>query len=78
MSRLSPDAAWKKILLDPKYSVKARVQALQQIPRPSLNLLRRLLSSNSTPRRLKLLAAEMYSLAMARRELLKHARQTEP
>jgi hypothetical protein len=60
-----------------KYPERDRLTALQQIARPSMNLLRRLLSSKSTPRRLRVLATEKYSLACARRDLLKHARQNE-
>jgi hypothetical protein len=74
MSRLKPETAWRRIVENKKFPAKARLMALDQIPRPSLNLLRRLLSSESTPRRLRLLAAQKYSIAMARKELTRNAR----
>jgi hypothetical protein len=75
MSRLKPETAWRRIVENRKFPAKARLMALEQIPRPSLSLLRRLLSSESTPRRLRLLAAQKYSIAVARKELIRNARQ---
>ena len=75
MSRLSPDSAWRMIVIDTRIPAKARIMALEQIARPSLNLLRRLLSQRTTPPRLRLLAASKYTLAVARKELLTHAPQ---
>jgi hypothetical protein len=74
MSRLSPDSAWRRILMDTRLPAKSRIIALEQIARPSLNLLRRLLSQKSTPPKLRLLAAHKYTLAVARKELT-HAAQ---
>lgn len=75
MSRLKPETAWRRIVENQKFPAKARLMALEQIPRPSLSLLRRLLSSESTPRKLRLLAAQKYSIAVARKELIRNARQ---
>lgn len=68
MSRLSPDTAWRLIVMDTRLPAKSRIIALEQIARPSLNLLRRLLSQKSTPARLRLLAASKYADAIAREE----------
>jgi hypothetical protein len=78
MSRLKPDTAWRRIVEDSRLPAKARTMALEQIPRPSLALLRRLLAAQSTPPKLRLLAAQKYTLAVARKELMKRARQTQP
>jgi hypothetical protein len=77
MTRLQVSTVWRRIVEDPKHTCRARLAALQRIGRPSMSLLRRLLASPTTPRRLKLLAAEMYALAVARKELFKNARQIE-
>jgi hypothetical protein len=69
MSRLKPDTAWRRIVIDTRLPAKVRIAALSQILRPSLNLLRRLLSQRTTPPRLRVLAAQKYSLAVARKEL---------
>jgi hypothetical protein len=47
MSRLSPDSAWRLIVLDTRLPAKSRIIALEPIARPSLNLLRRLDSAIS-------------------------------
>ncbi len=69
MSRLKPETAWQRIVEDTRLPAKSRLMALEQIARPSLNLLRRLLAAKSTPPKLRLLAAQKYSIAMARKEL---------
>ena len=76
MSRLKVATVWRRIVLDTRLPCKARVKALEQIARPSLNLLRRLLRLKTTPPRLRLLAAQKYAVAMTRLELMKNARQT--
>jgi hypothetical protein len=48
MSRLSPDCVWRRILIDTRQPTRARIMALEQIARPSLNLLRRSLSQRTT------------------------------
>jgi hypothetical protein len=73
MPRLDPQTVWKRLVEDKKLPCKARMEALQQIARPSVELLRRLLASKSTPSRLRLLAAQKYDLAIARKELLREA-----
>jgi hypothetical protein len=75
MSRLKVETVWRRIVENKsgRFSAKDRLFALEQIPRPSLSLLRRLLSAKRTPRRLRLLAAQRYSLAIARRELVRNA-----
>jgi hypothetical protein len=75
MSRLKPETAWRRIVENVKLAAKVRTMALEQIPRPSLSLLRRLLASKSTPSKLRLLAAQKYSLQVTRKELLKNARE---
>jgi hypothetical protein len=70
MSRLKPETAWQRIVEDSRLPCKARVIALEQIGRPSLSLLRRLLAAKSTPPKLRLMAAQKYSVAMTRKELL--------
>jgi len=75
MSRLKPETAWQRIVADTRLPAKSRVMALEQIARPSLNLLRRLLAAKSTPPKLRLLAAQKYSVAMARKELLNGEKQ---
>jgi hypothetical protein len=73
MSRLSPDCVWRRIVIDTRQPARARIAALQQIARPSLSLLRRLLSQRTTPPRLRLLAAQRYALAVARKELTRES-----
>jgi hypothetical protein len=73
MTQLNPDTAWRRIVLDSRYSVKARVMALEQITRPAVSFLRRLLSAKDTPRRLRLLATQKYALEMTRAELTRNA-----
>jgi hypothetical protein len=46
------------------------VAAFEQILRPSLRLMRRLLGAKKTPPRLKLIVARRYAVAMSRKELL--------
>jgi hypothetical protein len=72
MSRLKPETAWSRIVEDKRLPCKARVMALEQIARPSLNLLRRLLAANSTPPKLRVLAAQKYTLAVTRKELIRN------
>ena len=72
MSRLKLETAWKRIVEDTRLPAKSRLMALEQIARPSLNLLRRLLAAKSTPPKLRLLAAQKYSIAMARKELTRN------
>jgi hypothetical protein len=48
---------------------KIRIAAFQRIIRPSLNLVRKLLSAKKTPPRLRLIVAEKYALAFSRRKL---------
>lgn len=61
--------------MDPKLAVKYRIEALAQF-RPSLHLLRKLLSSASTPTKLRIAAARQYQLEISRRELMRNARST--
>ena len=77
MPRLSIQTVWRRIVLDTRLPCKARVKALEQIARPSLNLLRKLLRLKTTPPRLRLLAAEKYAVATTRLELTKNARQKQ-
>ena len=74
MSRLKPETAWRRIVEDTKLPGKHRLAALEQMRRPSICLLRRLLAARSTPAKLRLLAAHKYDLAISRRELLKNAK----
>jgi hypothetical protein len=74
MSRLLPDSAWRLIVMDTRLPAKSRIIALEQMARPLLNLLRRLLSQKPTPPKLRLLAADKYTLAVARKELTHAAR----
>jgi hypothetical protein len=76
MSRLKPATAWRWIVENRRFSAKDRLYALEQIPRPSLSMLRRLLSAERTPRKLRMLAAQKYSLAMARKELTRGKKAT--
>lgn len=76
MSRLLPSTVWRRIVLDAKLPCKTRLEALDQLKRPSVNLLRKLLASPLTPGRLRLAAAKKYDLEIARREL--NARQEHP
>jgi hypothetical protein len=69
MSRLKPETAWQRIAEDKRLPAKVRVAALQQIPRPSMNLLRRLLKADAAPSTLRLLACQKYQIAMTRRAL---------
>ena len=69
MPRLDPQTVWRRLVEDKKLPCKARMEALQQIARPSVELLRRLLASKSTPSRLRMLAARKYELAMSRKLL---------
>jgi hypothetical protein len=66
MSRLSPEAAWRRIVEDTRLPAKSRILALEQIAQPSLNLLRRLLAAKSTPLKLRLLAAQKYEIEISR------------
>jgi hypothetical protein len=74
MSRLLPDSTWRLIVMDTRLPAKSRIIALEQMARPLLNLLRRLLSQKPTPPKLRLLAADKYTLAVARKELTHAAR----
>jgi hypothetical protein len=49
----------------PDCTAKSRIMALEQIATPSLNLLRRLLAANSTPPKLRLLAAQKHESAIS-------------
>jgi len=62
MSRLKPETAWRRIVEDPRLSVKARIAALQQIPRPSITWLRLLLRAGVCPPKLRLVACEKYQV----------------
>jgi hypothetical protein len=66
----SPNAVFKRLALDERQSQKNRIAALNRIERPSLSMLRRLLRPNVPPR-LRYRAAELFELAMARRDLIK-------
>ncbi|HWO36548.1 MAG TPA: hypothetical protein VNO32_47805 [Candidatus Acidoferrum sp.] len=76
MARLSPDCVWRRIVIDTRLPAKARIIALEQIARPSLNLLRRLLSQKTTPPRLRLLASK-YAAAIAEKEVRKASGYSE-
>jgi hypothetical protein len=69
MSRLQPATVWRRIALDTRLPNKVRLEAFAQIARPSLNMLRRLLSAKTTPTKLRLAAARAYELEYARKEL---------
>lgn len=69
MSRLNPLTVWRRIALDTHLPNKVRLEAFNQISRPSLNMLRRLLSAKTTPSKLRLAAARKYELEVARKEL---------
>ncbi len=71
MPNLKPETIWRRILVDNKNAVKYRLQALEHLPRPSLCLLRALLSDPRTPVRLKVALGEKYEIALGRRELSK-------
>ena len=62
MSRLKPETAWRRIVEDPRLSVKSRIAALHQIPRPSITWLRRLLKAEASPPKLRLVASEKYQV----------------
>jgi hypothetical protein len=64
MSRLKPETAWQRVVEDRRLSGKVRIAALQQILRPSLSLLRRLLKAGASPPKLRLLACEKYQVEM--------------
>jgi hypothetical protein len=72
MSRLKVDSAWRKIVADENMAAKKRAHALAQMLRPSISLLRKLLSAKDTPKVVRLLATELYAVACTRRELLRH------
>ena len=72
MSRLKAETVWARLVADTRLPAKSRIMALEQIARPSLNLLRRLLAAKFTPPKLRLLAAVKYSIAMARKELTRN------
>jgi hypothetical protein len=78
MSRLLPETAWRRIVEDTRLPAKLRLAALEQMRRPSLSLLRRLLAAKSTPPKLRILAAQKYDLAISRKELLKNAKRQTP
>ena len=77
MSRLKPETAWARLVENTRLPAKARLMALEQIARPSLSSLRRLLAAESTPPKLRLLAAQKYTLAIARKELIRNARSRQ-
>jgi hypothetical protein len=66
MSRLKPESAWRGTVEDTKLPAKSRILALEQIARPSLNLLRRFLAAKSTSPKLRPLAAQKYEIEIAR------------
>jgi hypothetical protein len=70
---LKPSTVWRRLVLDARLPAKYRTEALGQF-RPSLNLLRRLLSNPSTPTKLRIAAARQYQLETARRDMMKNAR----
>jgi hypothetical protein len=70
MPRLDPQSVWRKILLNPRQSCKARLEALDHLHRPSVDMLRGLLSKPTTPPRLQVAAARRYELEFARKELM--------
>jgi hypothetical protein len=49
MSRLKPDTAWRRIVDDTRLPARSRIMALEQILRPSLNLLSRLCLNEPLP-----------------------------
>jgi hypothetical protein len=75
MSRLDPQTAWRRLVLDSRLPARVRVAALNQLARPSVNMLRTLLSAKSTPPKLRILACEKYQIAMTRKELNDRAKQ---
>jgi hypothetical protein len=58
--------------MDSRLPAKHRMAALENIERPSLNLLRRLLAAKSTPTKLRLIVARRYALEITRRELVRN------
>jgi hypothetical protein len=61
MPRLDPQTVWRRLVEDKRLPCKARMEALEQIARPSVELLRRLLASKSTPSRLRAGSKEIRS-----------------
>ena len=58
-----------RLVEHPRSSQKVKLAALQQLQRPSLAMLLRLLSNPATPSRLLAMASEKYSIVIVRREL---------
>jgi len=69
MPSLKPETAWRRILVDKTSPIKCRVAALKHLARPSLGLMRSLLSDPNTPGRLRFALAERYEIEVARKEL---------
>jgi hypothetical protein len=74
MSRLDPQTVWRRITTDSRQPTKIRIAAFAHILRPSLTLMRRLLTAKKTPPRLRLIVAEKYDLAISRRKLQRDAK----
>lgn len=73
MSIPSMNAVWKRSALDSKLPVKQRLSALNKLHRPSLGLLRKLLTKG-TPAKIFFRAGELLEIVLARKELLKNVK----
>jgi hypothetical protein len=75
----SPDHFRRRLVLSRRASIKARITALRNMKRPSLNFLLKLLNPRSkTPSELYLAATELYAYALERQKLTrKHAKQAQ-
>lgn len=67
----SADHFYRKIAMDIKAPVKTRLEALQEIERPSATFLRTLLRSANLPAELALVAAQALELALVKKDLAK-------
>ncbi len=70
MSIPKPTTIWRRLLLDEHLAVKHRIEALQHLERPSIYLLRQVLSNWRTPARLRFACAKRYEAAIGRKELM--------
>jgi hypothetical protein len=66
----SSDRVFRRLTEDVRLSEKNRLAALNKVERPSLSMLRRLISKSSPPK-LRFRASELYEIAIARHDLLR-------
>ena len=76
MSQLNPDRVFRRLAKDARLPVRDRIVALNAITRPSLGLLRSLLAKEVPPK-LQFRAAQLYAVAIARRNLLRRNAHAE-